>query len=613
MKQRTSVNVRIGLSEKTQVCNDCKNLMKEINQTTLLDLAGEAAYRRGEPYYHNNQVGELRIKGNTITAEVTGNEIYLVKLKHTSKIFEGNCDCPASDNFDFCKHCVATGLKYLAQLQSSEQLYDSKAKDLLKNYLLTLEKSELAEKLEELITYDNLLQDEWMLKAEIAAGKLDHKSFKKRITKAIPYNRHLYRYAQVRTYFSRVGLVVDKLAELLPELKPDDALTLIDYALQRINKALGSIDDSGGFRFDSLETLSELHILTLARSHWPPEKIASYLLAIYSDPEDELYELYPAIPESYLDILSDEGLGHFIADLQSQWDKLPPLTGKVGKKVDWDRQWQYRRIQHPLLVAAKVRKDVDTQIELLAKTACTSHNLIDLSELCLNHDRLDEAIDWLRQAQQQDKREGGRYQNQSLFEQEIVILCYQQKFDQALKLRWADYQRHPHLKRYRKVCDMARQAGDNSNWYQKAVAHLQSKNKKDNKQLAYNFIAELHLYEQHHDLALDLAQQHKLRQDILLDIIRANADKQEQILPLYIRLAESEVKQGNNDAYHNAIDLLHEAEEVMNEALCKILFKEITRLQNQYKQKRNFKKWLEEAFPVLVKVTKAPQAGTLGL
>jgi len=167
--------------------------LKEINHTTFLNLAGKAAYQRGEAYYREGRVGNLRVNGNSIIAEVEGTELYRVNLKHTVKVFEGSCDCPASENFDFCKHCVATGLKYLKQSQSKEVLKDSKAKDLLKNYLLSLEKNVLAEQLEILISNDTILQDDWTLKAEIAAGKLDHKAFKKRFTKAIPYNRHLYR------------------------------------------------------------------------------------------------------------------------------------------------------------------------------------------------------------------------------------------------------------------------------------------------------------------------------------------------------------------------------------------------------------------------------------
>ena len=40
--------------------------MKEIDQSTLLSLAGEAAYKRGKAYFEDGLVGDLLIQSNTI-------------------------------------------------------------------------------------------------------------------------------------------------------------------------------------------------------------------------------------------------------------------------------------------------------------------------------------------------------------------------------------------------------------------------------------------------------------------------------------------------------------------------------------------------------------------
>ncbi len=146
---------------------------------------------------------------------------------------------------------------------------------------------------------------------------------------------------------------------------------------------------------------------------------------------------------------------------------------------------------------------------------------------------------------------------------------------------------------------MAEQAKDGRDWYQMAVLHMQSLNEHNNRQENHDLIAELHLSQSNPDLALDLAKQHKLRPDILRAVIRANPDRSDQIFPLYVRLAEFEINRGKNRAYHNAILLLQEAQRVLGEALQERLFDEITRLSIQYKVKRNFRKWLREAFPAL--------------
>lgn len=573
--------------------------MKEIDHTTFLNLAGKAAYQRGEAYYREARVGDLRVNGNSIIAEVEGTELYRVNLKHTVKVFEGSCDCPASENFDFCKHCVATGLKYLDQSQSKEILKDSKAKDLLKNYLLSLEKNVLAEQLEMLISNDKILQDDWTLKAEIAAGKLDHKAFKKRFTKAIPYNRHLYRYAQVRDYFTRVELVVDKLVEFHSDFKAADVLVLVDYALQRIDKALETIDDSGGFRYASVEILNELHIKILNEIDWPAEKMANYLLEIYNASDNDLY---PDIPGSYVPALGEEGLKYFNAELQVQWDELPPLVDKITSEYDWETKSLYRRLQGPLLVAAEFRGDIDCLIQLKVKTVVNSRDCIEISKLCLSYDRLPEAIDWWQKAEswQKSRRDRGD-RRESFSEQEVAILCYQKKYSEALQIRWAEYQQIPNMHSYDNLIEMAELAKDTSNWYDRAVDYLKTRFAQNPNPYLVSLIAELHLKEQHPELALAQAKQHKLHPETLVEIIRANKEKVIEILPIYLRLAEYEVERTKNSAYRRAIILLKEAGELTknNEQHHKIWFQGVRQLHIKYKVKRNFKGWLEEAFTEL--------------
>ena len=574
--------------------------MKEINHTTFLDLAGKAAYQRGEVYYKEGLVGDLRISGNSIIAEVEGTELYRVTLKHTVRVFEGSCDCPASENFDFCKHCVATGLKYLEQNQSKEVLKDSKANDLLKNYLLSLEKNVLAEQLESLISNDKILEDDWTLKAEIAAGKLDHKAFKKRFTKAIPYNRHLYRYAQVRDYFARIELVVDKLAEFRTDFKAADVLVLVDYALQRIDKALETIDDSGGFRYASVEMLNELHVDILSEIDWPTEKRANYLLEIYNASDNDFY---PDIPGSYVEALGEEGLKYFNAELQIQWDALPPLADKKTSEYDWETSSLYRHLQGPLLVAATLRGDIDCLIQLKEKTAVNSRDCIEISTLCLDHDRLAEAIDWWQKAKSWQKSERGYRgdRNETFSEQEVAILSYQKKYTEALQIRWTEYQQNPNLHSYGKLVEMAALAKDTSDWYRRAVDYLKTRFEQNPNPYLVSLIAELHLKEQHPEQALALSKEHKLQPETLLEIIRTNKDKVIEIIPIYLRLAEYEVDQTKNSAYRRAIKLLKEAEKltINDEQHRKIWFQGVELLYVKYKVKRNFKGWLEEAFPEL--------------
>jgi len=578
-----------GVTDSTQ-----ENL-KPIDESSLVALAGKAAFRRGEAYYLDDRVGDLQQHGNNIIAIVEGNEKYRVVLTHTAKLFEGGCDCPASEGFDFCKHCVATALKYIIQMTEREKLQASSETNLLENYLHGMDKATLATELLTLIEYDSELEDKWKLRAELAAGKMDFKAFKKRVTKAIPYNRDLYRYAQVRRFFAGVEMLVDTLQQLLVDFGPERSLELIDYALLRIDRALETIDDSGGFRYHSVNALGEMHIQILSDCHWPLEKIADYLLNLHGAGENGLY---PDIPGDYLPILGSTGLDLFNAPLQSEWDRLPDLKAASQGEHDWETRYHYLHLQASLLTAAKLKKDLDTEIELLAKTAASAHDLIEISRLCLKHDRLEQSIGWWRKARETGA-ENPRYANNStLVELEIQILVYQKKYDGALVLRWSGFQHNPQITTYRQLLEMARLAGDKSDFYQKSVDFLNSKTAESGR-ATYDLISEIHLEEQDPGSALQLALQQPLHPENLLRVIRANQQQVVKILPLYVRLAEYYIQQTNNNAYRDAIELLKEVNAVAGEKLEEKLMGEVARLRSQYKVKRNFRKWLDEAFPGL--------------
>ncbi len=81
-----------------------------ISHDHLIKLAGKAAFNRGMNYFKAGNVLSIKQKANRISADVDGTEIYRVTLRWTHNQFDGACDCPASEGFDFCKHCVAVAL-----------------------------------------------------------------------------------------------------------------------------------------------------------------------------------------------------------------------------------------------------------------------------------------------------------------------------------------------------------------------------------------------------------------------------------------------------------------------------------------------------------------------
>lgn len=566
--------------------------MREISDDLLIQLAGDAAFARGTAYYHEGRVGELHHKGKTITALVEGGETYQVTLKHTSKVFEGICDCPASDGFDFCKHCVATALAYRDSLQQDRQLRTASGKDRLPSYLMTLDKQALVNLLLEQLKNDRNTLAELQIKADLAAGKLNAGAIKKQITAATPLNRHLFDYARVRRYFATLDSVLENLQPILPDLPADKALAVIDYAFERIDRALQTIDDSGGFRLDALQRLSELHCHILAAAAMPPEKLVDYLYTLFNSP---VYDLYPNIPAAYEDILGEEGRQQFLTHVREAWDALPPLQER-----DWDKQSYYRHLRTPLEAQAQREGDGETLIELHAKTAVDFNDYLRLSKLCLQHDLPEQALVWRKRAETILKK---NYHGQKLLENnQIDIWLYHKEYAPVVDLLWQRFAKEPSVEHYRQITAIPDQKDSKQNRSQ-AITLAEAATQNPNawiRQVAANTVAELHLLFGQAEQALAVAETRKLKPELLVEVACANPKYPERGLPLIYRSVRTCIDQGDNRHYRKAIDMLKQVHTLAGKKQQANFRAALNEILEEYKRKRNFCQWTREAFAELL-------------
>jgi uncharacterized Zn finger protein len=147
-----------------------------ISNDYLIRLAGQPAFNRGIDYFKGGHVLELKRNGSRITAEVEGSEIYQVTLKWTSSQLDGACDCPASEGFDFCKHCVAVALTLREAQAEQNKLAQGGAENRIKAFLLKQNREKLADWLLELIETDRTLLQQWSMRADRDLGILDVKA-----------------------------------------------------------------------------------------------------------------------------------------------------------------------------------------------------------------------------------------------------------------------------------------------------------------------------------------------------------------------------------------------------------------------------------------------------
>lgn len=96
------------------------SLINKLNRRMLLELAGERSFERGEGYFDEERVRSLVEFEGMLAATVEGTEDYRVKLMIGSSGLSFSCECPYADEGNFCKHCVAVGLAWLAQRKAQK-------------------------------------------------------------------------------------------------------------------------------------------------------------------------------------------------------------------------------------------------------------------------------------------------------------------------------------------------------------------------------------------------------------------------------------------------------------------------------------------------------------
>lgn len=582
-----------------------------ITDQQLIALAGEGAFNRGKRYFLDGHVLSWTIKRNIITADVDGSERYRVNLVHSKSLLEGSCNCPASDGFDFCKHCVAVALAYREDQAHQAGLANGKLEQRIEAYLHKLSREELTNELLSLIVADTALKQQWSLRADQALGKLDAKAIKKRITAALPYNRELFRYAQVRDYFAKAEPVIQMLSEQVGQLPPDQALKLVDYALQRLVHALETVDDSGGFRFTVEETLQKLHLRLLPLQGWNHQQIAEYLCELALS---RATDIYPRIPEAYLPVLTPEKddeaepewLRLFYQLLQARWDALPSLstTGAIDR---FSEQFSdYATLEYLLEEQAKANNDFAALLAIKEKTAVELHDFLEIVQLCMDNDAWEQAAEWLAKAKERQSNEsqGQWFVKNQVERLEIRLLLEQQQIQKAAELQWKIYQSSLALKDYQQLLALAEEHKLNIDVPQKARdflnAKLEEETRKGNKRpfsSAASALMEVYLFDEDLNSALALCQTQPVNDSLLLRLARRLQSRPLTALPLYARIVGTIVSRGTNPSYQEAIELLRELEPSLKDPATHQAFAEVlAELRKKFKAKRNFIMWLNEAF-----------------
>jgi uncharacterized Zn finger protein len=441
------------------------SLSRLITPDHLRRLAGRTFFSRGEEYYSDGHVRLIRCDGEVIAATVMGTETYRVKLWAEDGELAASCSCPLGDEAQFCKHCVATGLAWIATRQDGDGggAKSAVTMDDIRTYLAGLETRELVEMIVVQVRDDDALHQRLLLRlAKEKGGKPDLATWRRALDDAIESDGFTP-YEETHGYAQGIDDVIDAVEELLKDGHADAVIELTEYAIKEIGDRLGEMDDSDGEVHGTLHRLRELHLAACEAVQPEPEALAQRLFD--SEITDE-WDTFSGAVALYADVLGERGLAAYRLLAEAEWAKVPALA---PGETDADRYGKRFRITSIMETLAHRSGDIEAVVAVKSRDLSTPYAFLQIASLYKEAGDAERALAWAERgwAAFADPRSDDRLR-------QFLADAYHEsgRHDDAMRLAWQAFSDHPGFEAYRALKREADRARAWKAWREKALARI---------------------------------------------------------------------------------------------------------------------------------------------
>jgi uncharacterized Zn finger protein len=584
-------------------------LLNIITKSNLRSLAGGRTFERGEEYFEEGQVGPIKAAADAVAAKVHGSRTYDVRLKvvpaEKDKVrLDHGCTCPMGRDGDFCKHCVALGLAWIAKTAAVAVLEPASGADQKSNPVVSLNEmrrwlenqptSTLLDMLMAQVQSDARLREGLILKIsrENARG-IDLADWKRDVRGAFHTGGHVD-YYDVGEFAESVEAVLDSLERLLAEGFAEEAMLLAEYAADQAGTAVLDVDDSDGYFTGIGERIATLHLDACTAFKLDPLALAQRLFELEMT-ESEL-DLFDQSAQRYKTLLGEDGLAEFFRLANAEWDKIKEL--KPGDKAG--RSERERKITAIMVSLAKACGDVDALIAIKKKSLSSSWNYLELAKICKEAKRHDEALVWGEKGLIAFKANPDNQLRD--FVAEEYHRC--KRYDDATQLYWVQFAERPETEYYKKLLAYTRKIKCDAVVRGEALQLLRQvvEKEKDNPKNRYwhvkpdhSRLVEVFLWEKDMESAWQEAQAGGCRDELWRELAdQRSATCSGDAAAVYRRLIEPIIDVKKNDAYADAVKMLKKIRVWMKSAGQEREFATYyAGLKLRHKPKRNLMKLLE--------------------
>jgi len=295
-------------------------------------------YERGERYYEEGRVKNLRLVSGVLVAEVVGNEEYKVRIENVDGDLIPYCDCPFEDE-DFCKHAVAILLAWQHRDENENDktapLSDKERQIHLKKLLCKKSKEELADFILENIPDE---KTEFILAEGVLPDSQNSTIFSRSVKARINGIFHKGRFIDYQSSFkvssevSNITVAIEKASQKDPLL----GLELFWYLLKKAKNIFNDIDDSSGAFGSEVQFTSELITHCLGRIK-ELERKSEIIREIFQEWQNDEYGYFDCFQKVLIEApLSKSEITHLLLKVELRIketaEKIDLSTDEFDKK-----------------------------------------------------------------------------------------------------------------------------------------------------------------------------------------------------------------------------------------------------------------------------------------
>lgn len=553
---------------KSPKTKSVQSFLKMISEEDLLQYAGPAYFSRGEEYFEDGRVADLRFDDAGVRAKVLGTSAYRVKLWEEDGVLAFSCSCPLFEREEeFCKHCVAVGLACLEagldesttaekEGRSGERMLTTRD---VESFLEAQDKATLVSLLLNHAKDDDRLHEMLLMKAAKSSKKVNLPTFRRSIDEAVGWEGFVD-YKSMYEYSRGIDDVISSIKELLTDGHAGEVIDLSEYFLRQIEGQSGMMDDSDGYMGGVLQELQELHHTACVKAKPEPVELAKKLFKWELQSE---WEVFYGAPETYADVLGKSGLAMYRSLAEAEWEQIPPI--RPGQKDERYARNRFR-ITHIMETLASQTGDIEALVAIKSKDLSSAYSYLKIAELYKRAGKKNKALEWAEDGLKAFPNKTDSRLREFLANEHHA----RARHDDAMKLIWQEFSENATLESYKLLKKHARMSDGSSEWKRWREMALQwirddiARRKEHAGKAGWHWnlgdhseLVRVFLWEKDVEQAWQEAQSGGCNESLWLELARLREeDHPEDAAAVYQSLVEPTVNQKHNEAYREAAEML---------------------------------------------------------